>query len=91
MASFDFQDFEKRELRRQHGIKIGQIHVRTYRVPADAVDTLILARGDTVTLRDVTSASALLAPRVLHNPRRQPPKGGFVKIEITFIQPEAYS
>lgn len=92
MATKDLQDYEDRTRRQQRGIKIGQIFVRTYRVPADAADTLIPARGTVVALQDVTlDASDLLRPRVMHNPRRKHAQGGFVEVEITFIMPEAYS
>ncbi len=92
MASFDFQDKEKRELRRQHEVRLGQIFVRTYRLPADDADTLIPARGDVVSLRDVTlDASDLLKPRVIQNPRRTTAKGGFVEVELVCLMPQAYS
>lgn len=92
MASFDFQDKEDRTRRRQQGIKIGQLIVRTYNIPADAIDTMLPSRGDVVALRDVTlDTSALLRPRVLHNPRRKRNEDGGYQVEITFIVPEAYS
>lgn len=86
----DFQDreFQSPITRRQRSIAVGQFYTRTYRVPMKAADSLIPARGDAISLRDVTG-SGLLAPRVLNNPRKQN-VGDLVEVTIDFVQVEAY-
>ncbi len=90
----DFQDYEYLPplTRRQRSVKTGQIYTRTYRVPIDAADTLIPARGDEVALRDVEPTSGVLAPHVLSNPRRKALKDNsdMVEVEITFYKVEEY-
>lgn len=78
------------EKRRQYAIKIGQVYERTFRVPVGSADDDIPARGDIQVLDGVTPTTGVLAPRVLHNPRRRNLDNGMIEVTITFIQAESY-